>query len=200
MSQRRFYNFGNDDDTDELNRRQLGLYDKGVYRGFDAMLINPLILRLYHTETGTEEVTGVGVHLVNIGMLVTSQGTIVKEDANINITIDSNPASSDRTDLIVCEHVYSFTTGGTPAVYKVIKGTPGAGVPALTNANYQVVIGTLFLPAFTTTLNDDGVKWTKADKPEFAGGAIAAIGAATIDDAGNLNLVGKYKRYLVNYI
>lgn len=171
MAQKIYWSFKDDDSTFNLNRRFLGILDSGLYRGFDAALAAGLNLTLVHTVNGVTEVEINQSATIDVGVLISRQGVVIKETSAIVLPISAGHATLDRIDLIICEHQYVQVTGGQPAVYSVIQGVPSATpvAPALTSPNKQIILGTLFVPATTTNLNGAGVIYTKADNPFFAG-------------------------------
>lgn len=91
-----------------------------------------------------------------IGVIMSRQGLYIIETGNIGpFTIDTNSGNaSDRTDLVVCNHQYVVVNGGQSATYSIIKGPIGnSAPPGLTNPNFQVILGRIFIPAGATNLN-----------------------------------------------
>lgn len=171
MAQTRYFNWKDDDKTDWLNRRLIGILPYGLYRGYDAVLASGLNLSLEHNITGFDEVTKLLVHRTNLGLVKTKQGTLVIEDDPVVVPITANPSVEPRIDLVVMEHEYIEVAGGQPAIYKVLVGTPAPVpvAPALSDPNKQVILGELYCPAGMSDLTDTGVVYTKAGIPFFAG-------------------------------
>lgn len=169
MTQKRFWNWEDDDYTLSLNHRDLLSMPPGLYAGFDAVLGASLTLQLVHSTTGIQ-ITNLGKSLSNKwGMWRSKMGVFVHEDANINLAISAGDSTFPRIDLIVAEHEYSQVTGGASATYSVIEGTPAASpsAPSLTDANIQTIIGRIYIPANTTTLDEAGVIYTKERIPNY---------------------------------
>lgn len=171
MAQRIFFNWKDDDLSDDLNRRTLGLIDAGLYRGFDRDVIAGMNLQLIHSVTGGDAVDLTLTPETRFGLVVTKQGGIVRDDTTIILPINPNSSGNPRIDIIYLEHEYLQIVGGLAASYGVIQGTPAATPvpPALINVNKQVILGYLFIPDGTTDLSDPTVIYTKADPPAFAG-------------------------------
>lgn len=171
MPQRRYWNFKDDDATFDLNFRELGIFEPGRYRGFDAVLAAGLTLTLNHATTGADKTESDGATITRYGIWNSKQGTIVTEDADINLVIAAGDPTNPRIDLIVAQHQYIFSAGGAAAVYLVIQGTPAANpvAPALTVPAQQVILGQLYVPANMTDLNGAGVEYTQIPTPNYAG-------------------------------
>lgn len=158
MTQKRFWNWKDDDSTEALSRWMRGIIPYGVIYGFDGDMTTPgMNLTLKHTLSGMEQVNDALTLEQNIGVLLTKQGVMVQEDADIVLPIGTETTGEDRIDLIICEHDYQQVIGGTVAIYSVIQGTPAPSpvAPALTAPNKQVIVGTLYVPAGTTDLTAD---------------------------------------------
>lgn len=169
MAQNRTFEFKADDRTLFFNQHHLGIFEPGVYRGFDPVFQTGLNLRLSHITTGAVYVDENELETAPLGMAITKQGVVVKEDSDIVLSVDvgnSNP----RWDAVVLEHYYEEITGGVPGIYMVIKGTPGVtpAKPDLTNANRQLLIGYLYVPANMSSLTEAGVLFEKQDVPDYA--------------------------------
>jgi len=163
-TQKRFWNWLDEDSTFDLSRWHIGLIDAGVYRGFDPYF-NNLQLLLQHTTTGAIRTKIDKTFSSNFGVLVTKQGVVVQEDAQIELTVV--PSTTSRIDLIVFEHEYKELQGGIPGIYKIIEGTAIGVVPDLTNPSIQIPIGELYLPDNCNNLSN-GAIFTKYKAPTFA--------------------------------
>lgn len=159
--QKGFFNYKDDDYTDWLNRHLMGVLPEGLYAGFDPQLGASMNLVLTHGPTGFRETDEYGTITPRIGVYRTKQGVMVREDADIILPIATNPTAFTRIDIVVAEHKYSKAVGGTAAVYKVIKGVPteNPSAPTPNSPNLQLVLGTLYVPAGTTALNNGGVQY-----------------------------------------
>lgn len=171
MTQIRKFEFRDDDKTVDINAQLMGIVESGVYRGFDAQLEAGLVLKLVHTASGGTFVNDTPAVVENIGILRTKQGTVIREDALVEITIGSNDTGEGpplpRIDLIVCEHWHQDIVGGVQAQYYAIPGGQAEPpvAPALTDPAKQMIIGELYLPGGAVSLDEDGVKFTKAPLP-----------------------------------
>lgn len=170
MSQFRTFEYRADDSTFELNQRLLGIIEPGVYRGFDWQQQAGLNFIMSHATTGIQYYDSNELLNDPTGVLVTKQGVTVKENASISLSIDVGNVFP-RWDAIVMEHYYSEVTGGVPAIYLVIKGTPGSSPvkPSLTNPSRQILIGYLYVPASMSSLAEGGVLFEKQAIPDLAG-------------------------------
>jgi hypothetical protein len=167
--QTRFWNFEDNDSTFLLNQRLVGIIDAGVYRGYDpAPFQADRTLRLFHNITGADQVW-LDLITAKVGVLVTRQGVIIKEDTVIELPIELG-SSLPRKDLIVCEHSYLEETGGRQALYSVIRGTPAENPiePNFTKSTQQIRLGSILVPAGMQILTDEGVVYDKEIMPNFA--------------------------------
>lgn len=156
MAQQRFFNYKDDDLTWTLSRETLTLHKPGLYAGFDAVLGPSMVLTLNHANTGLKSYSKTHVADAAYGVVISRQGTIVREDSSLTFNIAAN-AGEARFDLIYMEHEYMDVQGGVAAVFGLVQGTPAASSvnaplhPALPNPAKQVAIGALYIPAGTTT-------------------------------------------------
>lgn len=172
MAQQRFWNFKEDDLTGLLIRWMTGLHPSGRYFGYDFVSSANMTLGLAHSTTGFKYVEApTTAESAFLGMVVTRQGTIIIEDTALSIgTVTNGDATNPRIDTVILTHERSEIVGGTQALYSIITGVPGATptAPTVTDALRQTIVGTLYVPANTTLLNDVGVVWTPSQKPNFA--------------------------------
>ena len=161
MAQERFLEYKADDNTFAINQRFTGLISKGVHAGFQADLQSDLTLRLVHTSEGITLVDNNQNKTENVGLIVSPQGVIIRETAQIDLTINSGGASP-RYDLIYCEHRHMEVQGGAPAIYGVVSGHPESepSIPSLTDDKKQIAIGHLYIPAGAANLAAEGVEFT----------------------------------------
>lgn len=171
MPQKRRWNFKDDDATKDLNRWLTGIIPPGLYHGFDFNPTANMNLNLVHTSTGFKDVDDEEAESSFQGLLITRLGVVIKEDDAITINgVAVGDSTNPRIDLVVITHEYVATAGGQTALYSVITGTPAATPvpPALVDAETQIVIGELYIPAGTVALNGAGVYFTRREKPTFA--------------------------------
>ena len=166
-----FWNFQDDDSTENLNYRVAGIWEPGLYRGFDAVLDASLNLRLIQDGATGFALTLVDKTIENRGVIVTNQGVVIQRNNELLIPISAGDASFPRFDMIILEHEYVFVQGGSSPLYQVIEGTPAAvpSFPNPPNPEITVVLGILFVPANTTGLTGPGVIYVKSKLPGFAG-------------------------------
>lgn len=163
MTQKRFWNFEDDDLTTSFNNWLLGALKPGKYAGFDFQPTANMNLTLNHLTTGIihSDNQDPPQALASQGLILTKQGVAIKEDAAIVIPISPGSANP-RIDLIVVNHKYQQITGGSAATYSVIQGiaNPSPVVPGLALPNEQTIVGQLYVPASITQLDDPSVEWT----------------------------------------
>ncbi len=124
--------------TEILNRHFEKLLPKGIYEGFAVTDNASLFLN------------------IEKGIILTGGGVKIEEDADLPtiVTIDTGDALV-RVDLVVLQHVYS--PANNPAVYVVIKGTPGAGAPPLpadppVGSVFTQLLATITVPALAVSI------------------------------------------------
>jgi len=172
MSQRRFWNFRDDDLTKDINRWLLGIIEPGLYRGFDPVLNPGMSLRLNHTVSGVSKAVDADENVVpNYGVFVTRQGVIVHDDTVLDLDIDVTGAFT-RTDAIIYTHKYTEIEGGETGLYSLLKGADNGGAPLLINPETQTILGYIYLPANTNSLDSVGVIYSKFTAPTFADQAL----------------------------
>lgn len=124
--------------TTILNRHFEKLLPKGIYTGFAVTDNASLLLN------------------IEKGIILTGEGVKIEEDADLPtiVTIDTGDALV-RVDLVVLQHKYS--PANNPAVYVVIKGTPGAGAPPLpadfpVGSVFTQLLATITVPALAVSI------------------------------------------------
>ncbi|WP_338761887.1 hypothetical protein WAF17_16465 [Bernardetia sp. ABR2-2B] len=169
MAQKRHIEYLSDDISFQFNEFLIGIIPPGLYRGFEFTPNSNLFLQLSHQNTGYSFPKKDGSISSTVGVVRSKQGVLVIEDAPISLQVSANTTSNPRIDLVVCEHKYEEIAGGLDAEYFLIEGTPNTSpvAPTLTNTNFQVVIGELYLPANTSTLDTTGVVYTRSSLPEL---------------------------------
>jgi hypothetical protein len=173
MGQKRYFEFRSDDASIDFSNWFVGVIVPGLYRGYDFVPTNTLMIRLNHDTTGIQHTEVDGNLGPKKGLFVTTQGLIIKDDTVVEMPIEVG-SSEPRIDLIVVTHEYSESVvGGTSAIYSIIKGAPAPSpvAPALSFPQKQTLLGQLYVPANMTALNQEGVSYVRASSPEFNGGA-----------------------------
>lgn len=173
MAQNRSLQWQDDDLTELLNRRLVGILQPGVYRGFDVQPFDASMdFTFVHTSGNGSSETDYSippVSIFNIGVILSRQGVIIKENAPITLTIAPNPSGLERVDRIVCRSRYVKVQGGQPSTYSVYTGTPGGGAPPFSWPAEEINLGLLYVPPGCTSLNDPGVRWRPANRPDLGG-------------------------------
>lgn len=170
MAQNRWWNYKDDDSTFRLIQWMYGILTAGRYRGFGATTDNTLNLTIVQQAPDAFiQVSEDALTTTEVGLWISPQGTVVKEDASFVLPISAGDATFDRIDIIVGQHKYDGAlVGGTTAIYSVIEGTPSATpvAPALTIPNEQTILGYLLVPA--TSTQTDQMTYTQAAIPDFS--------------------------------
>jgi len=149
MAQKQYTTYQADILSFELRDALLGLVKPGRYIGFDTMTEyqaqsgNNVYCRISHTGHITKyDKASPPVSEANRGVAVSTQGTIIAEDSNVDFTTVIHPGSSSGYwYLIYMEHEYTEVQGANPATYGIITGTDGGGKPALTSPTNRIIIG-----------------------------------------------------------
>lgn len=149
MGQKQFITYQSDILSFEAREAMLGVLNSGRYSGYNVLATNgspaagSIPLKLQHTG-GVQKLAKGGSSLDSaIGVIVTTQGVIIHEDQEVTITItDNNAGGSIKYSLVYMEHEYlDGVPGPNPAIYGVINGTAGGGVPALTSSYKRSIVG-----------------------------------------------------------
>ena len=164
MTQQRIFNFQEDDSTQLLNRARVLPFKPGRYSGFDFLPTSDLNLTLRHTTTGTQlsSYDAVPIDESFKGVVITRQGVLITEDAQIVLPVSPGDATNPRVDSVVLTHRYISSPGGSQGTYSIIQGSPQQSPipPLLSDPPSQVIIGNLFIPAGMTNLQESGVVFT----------------------------------------
>lgn len=160
MSQRQYTTFQADILSFELRDALLGTLKPGRYMGYDTMAeyqaqaADNVYCRFTH-PAGMNKYDQASPPALEAqrGVAITTQGTIIAEDGNVDVTVTliNGGASDTVVHLLYMEHVYDGAVpGANNATYGIKSGTEGGGVPSLTSPTKQVVIGTIIEPAGAT--------------------------------------------------
>lgn len=188
MTQVRFHNYKRPVVSFDENQRLMGIIKSGRYAGFDTMTnVSGLSFEIAHTKTGVIKSKVDLTQTPRIGVIVTPQGTIINEDANLALSVDTNAGNANiRVDLIVYTHNHVIASGGAAATVSIIKGALGSFTkPALPSPAIQTVIGMLLIPANAANLNTATyLAATHPDerrkRPEFYSGLVSDIPAGKV--------------------
>lgn len=150
-----------------LNEKYLGIIPAAVYCGFDTMVnTSGLDLELSHSVTGEIFTKQDGTQTPRRGAWLTHQGTVIKEDANIPLTLESNSTNAaERIDYLVGRHLHDIIyPGGVAATYEIIKGPLNNPIPpTLPNPEDSTILGIFRLPAGSSSAAL--AKWERARIP-----------------------------------
>jgi len=165
MAQKQHTNYQEDILSFDLRQAMLGILNPGRYCGYDTF--SPasegggvISISIRHTATGIRLASKVNPPVLGLqhGVVMTPQGLIIQEDnANIPITIDDGSTNGGlvRYDVIYLSHIFlDGVPGDNPATYDIVKGTPGAGTPAVPHPSYEV-------PLVLVTIPDGAISWTE---------------------------------------
>lgn len=173
MAQERYWNKFADDDTFELSSWLNGILISGRYAGFDAVLNSGMDLVLDHETTGHSQVNRNGSFVAKKGIMVSNQGTVIKDDSEITLPISTTGVNEKRIDLIVINHSYADVSGGVQATYSVIEGSSSSTspeTPSVITLESQTIIGELHLPENCTDLNQSEVYYYQSNVPTIGNG------------------------------
>lgn len=161
MAQKQFTTYQVDITSFELREAILGIVRPGRYSGYDTIVADgtpdgTIYLKLQHSSEGVKKLPKGSSTLSNpIGVVVTTQGSIIHEDQEIDIDIPDNSGGANyRWYVIYLEHDYVEVQGANNATYGVIVGTSGSGIPALTEDYHRVPIGYIRVEAGGTSISN----------------------------------------------
>ena len=169
QQQRRFWNYKDNDSTKDLNLKESGIIDSGLYRGFDFVPTANLILRLSQEDTGAVFTKQDGSVSAKHGVLKTKQGVVTHQEGDIELPVANGII---RADLVIATHEYTEVAGGSTLIYSIIQGTEGnLNVPTLTNPSKQTPLGVLLLEGGGSPVNQldsPSVSYEKSVIPTLA--------------------------------
>ena len=118
MTQKRHLEWKDDDATYDLNEKFAGIFPPGRYAGYDLETFQAdMVVRLNHDITGYTRLNKDLSEDYQIGILMTRQGAVIKDDNDLELTLAVNNNPTPRIDLIVAEHNHESVIGGVPCVY-----------------------------------------------------------------------------------
>lgn len=170
--QKRFNEFQAELLSHESNEKYAGILAPSVYKGFDIIQARAgLGFQIAHTVTG-EVFTNKDLTVTPPrGIWVSKQGTVIKEDATISVSILVNEYNYERWDVLVAEHIHDeLTVGGLEATYTVIPGGDATEPGGISST--QIIIGRIRVPANAN--NSDAIIWERRPIPQL-GGKIPAL-------------------------
>lgn len=184
MAQQQFTTYKQNITSFELRSAMLGIIRPGRYGGYNVMSANGtpsggyIPITISHS-TSSPYLLDVGDSALSgpYGVVITTQGTIIREDQTIDLTIPDNDGSASiRYYAIYIEHDYVEVQGDNPATYGFISGTPG-DLPediTITESYHRVVIG-----------------WIKAYPNAVSTSLLVYFPAQSLDNVGEDNLLQK---------
>lgn len=183
MAQERFHNYKRPLNSLQENYRMVGMMAHGVYAGFDSFeIVSGSLLKMKHNLTGTTrlKLDGSG-NDGPFGLFTTKQGSVIYDDTEVQVTVDF-AVVNPRIDLLVVNHTYLDSVGGSPATYSIIKGAEAAVPvpPAVALPLSQVVIGRFLV---YVGADHTQTKFVRSDTKKL-GGNYAAFSKETEDDLG----------------
>ena len=164
MAQRQYTTFQADILSFELRDALLGILKPGRYIGYNLMAeyqaqVGDNVYCRFSHPAGMPKYDQQSLPVLEAtrGIVLTTQGTIITEDGNVDVTVTliNGGASDTVVHLLYMEHVYDGAVpGANNAIYGIKSGTEGGGIPALTNPTKQVIIGTVIEPIGATQFSD----------------------------------------------
>jgi hypothetical protein len=160
MAQQQFITYQADILSFEAREAMLGVLSPGRFCGFDILASNGtpsggnIPLKVQHN--GVKKLPKNGDTLLDpIGVVVTTQGCIIHEDQEILFSILDNSGGVDvRYSLLFMEHEYADgVSGDNPAIFDIVNGVSGGGIPTLVLDYKRVVIGVVEQSAGNTTIS-----------------------------------------------
>lgn len=157
MAQKVLANFQEQINSAIFNRMHWKRAERGAYCGFNVFSPDAGQLTFDLGHTGFTAVDDDGEYTDPLGIVVTKQGIIIQEDADITgLTCLTNGSNgSDRYDAVVVNHTKVNTPGGAAATYSIKKGANSYPyenlVVGLTED--EILIGWVVVPANATDLD-----------------------------------------------
>jgi hypothetical protein len=196
MGQFRFHNYQRPLNSFDENLRIMGLAHGSVYSGFDEMsVVAGNTLAWAHTHSALKHTQQNGAAGANRSVIVSQQGTIVMEDASIQLNVDFNVGNAHyRKDFLIMTHSYLDSVGGSNAVYSIIKGPLGGYAdPTLTNPLVQVKIGELII--LPNAADHTLTSWERTETKTLGG-----IGVfSKFSESEVMTKTGEYFKNISNY-
>lgn len=169
--QKRFNNYKTPAVSFEQSEVRQGLMPAGVYRGFDTITDGGGVginIMINHEATGIQKVTAGLSFTAKNGIFISPQGTIIHEQGAVGpFAITDNGTANTRIDLLIAEHEHVSVVGGQDALYSIIQGTAGSGIPALTNPSKQIILAYITLPPMAGNFAD--LSFSFVEKQVFNG-------------------------------
>lgn len=164
MAQKQYTTYQADILSFELRDALLGIIKPGRYIGYNSMTEyqaqsgSNVYCRIGHT-TGIAKYNKANPPVLEAtrGVAVSTQGTLVAEDGNVDITVVVSTNPDYTYHIVYMEHYYIEVLGANPATYGIILGTPGAGLPTLTSPTKRVIIGIIYEGPYTDDFS--GLTW-----------------------------------------
>jgi len=166
MAQKQYTTYQADILSFELRDALLGVLKPGRYTGFNLMSEyqaesgNNIYCRFSHT-TGINKYDKASPPVLEAqrGIVVSTQGTVIAEDGDVDITIVSSTVFGDIYHLIYMEHEYTEVQGANPATYGVITGSEGGGRPALTSPTNRIILGYVLQTYYGGGIDFNMLEW-----------------------------------------
>lgn len=175
MAQSRYHNYNRPLASLDENHRILGNNFPGIKCGFDALAaVAGNAVAISHGTSGVQKTNADASVSAKMGCVVTRQGFFIYEDEDVQVNVDFNPSSNWRVDLLILQHSYLASAGGSLATYSVLKGAdnapgvtpPNFSYPTVSNPATQVPIGYIFIPA--GAVDHTGTKYRRL-RPTLSG-------------------------------
>lgn len=162
MAQKQYTTYQSDILSFELRDALLGVLQPGRYYGYDQMTEyqaqsgNNVYCRI-NASSGINKYDKASPPVLEAArsVAITTQGTIIAEDGNADITIIINGSLvTGRWHLLYMEHEYTEVAGANPATYGIITGSDGGGKPSLTSATLRIILGYIWEGPTPTGFSD----------------------------------------------
>lgn len=169
MAQKQYTTYQADILSFELRDALLGVINPGRYIGFNDMSEyqaqsgSSIFCRFSHTTYAKkyDQTNPTPVLEANRGIAISTQGTIIAEDSNVDVTVTIVTHGSGAYHVLYMEHAYlSGTPGANPATFGVKHGTGGGNAPALDYPTRQVVLG--IIRELPNAADFDDLEWHPA--------------------------------------
>lgn len=161
MAQKQYTTYQADILSFELRDALIGVLNPGRYIGFNtiseyqAQVGSVLYIRFTQGAGSAAKYDKATPPVLDdaYGIVVTRQGVIIAEDANIDIPVTLDGGAGICYHVIYCQHNYIQVPGANNATYGVQSGSSGGGIPSVTDTR-RAIIGIIKEEANAIDYND----------------------------------------------
>lgn len=160
MPQKQYTNYRADILSFELRDALVGVLKPGRYIGYDTIAYGtPSSGNINITLSHDNGINKYDQQIPPVleaqrGVAVSTQGVIIAEDQDVDLTLTFRSHVSGGIHVIYMRHTYIDTAGGDPAIYGIVSANRAGGQPALPNPTRDVIIGVIMELSYGTESSD----------------------------------------------